>query len=200
MKNNQKFEVVDGNNAVPDFFSLFKDLPEIDPFDEQKESVAVDLAALISYYGFTRSKFIEKSGWKQSRLSNVLSGRCNLTIKTISEVADVLGCKFDVIYRSKDQKKARQVWDPLEKKLEAPHILPHFSLRIQSPAEVYRDLHSGKAAKVYVSLPDTEADNCKLNRYFVPELEDGRSNGNRIISMDLKNTIPTQVINKKVAS
>lgn len=80
-----------------DFDDLFNFL-ELDPVDVIKEKVAADLATLISFSGVKRKDLAKKLGWKESHLSKTLSGRENLTIKSISRVALALDYDFDVVF------------------------------------------------------------------------------------------------------
>nr|WP_315484950.1 hypothetical protein [uncultured Undibacterium sp.] len=185
----------DSDGAIPDFFSLFNELPAIDPFEDQKESIAIDLGALISYHGFTRAKFIEKSGWKQSRLSNVLSGRCNLTIKTVHEVAEILGYRFDLIYRKKGQKRAAQIWERDD--VNVKYFTPRIELRMQSSFDVLRDCERGVGASVYFSMISSNTGGGELNRYLTPELEDNTLQSFNVIPMAMTNTINSVSRNKK---
>ena len=82
-----------------DFHSLFDDLEALEPFDVKKEEVAAQLAALLSHKKTTRSSFSRLSGWKRSRVTNVLNGNGNPTFKTLWEFAKHLGYEADLNFR-----------------------------------------------------------------------------------------------------
>lgn len=83
---------------------------EIDQFDEKKEQVANDLAALLAFSEVSRTELAEALSWKKSRISKVLSGNENLTLKTISEIVEKIDYDFDIIFRKKVNAPALQPW------------------------------------------------------------------------------------------
>lgn len=80
-------------------------------FDIQAQSVAVDLVRAISKFGLTQSQIAERLGWKPSRVSRVLHGSSNVTLRTLHDFAIALGLEFDVIYRHAGQRRAPQPWE-----------------------------------------------------------------------------------------
>lgn len=144
-----------------DYIDAFSDVSPVDPFELKKIYLATQLAALMSYSGKTRSEMAEKLGWQKSRVTKVLSGHDNLTIKSICEFSTHLGYDFDVIFHSDEQPRPRprQPWQIQE--IEKSN-LPIGSLQIinlplqsQSPYEVFVDILSGNAKPNYLSFDTT---------------------------------------------
>lgn len=79
-------------------FSYLFDFSDFNTVDLSKEKIASSLAALISYSGIKRKDLAKKLKWKESRLSKALSGRQNLTLKSITEITVALGYDFDIIF------------------------------------------------------------------------------------------------------
>jgi len=101
-------------NILPssnDYLDLFGELDEIDQFDIKKEEISAQLTALLSYSNKSRTELSEISGWKKSRVTNILNGRGNLTFKTIWEYAKFLGYEADINFRTPDQVPAFQPWN-----------------------------------------------------------------------------------------
>ena len=94
MKNN----LPSHNVLNKDDFSYLFDFSDFDTVDLSKEKIASSLAALISYSGIKRKDLAKKLKWKESRLSKALSGRQNLTLKSITEITVALGYDFDIIF------------------------------------------------------------------------------------------------------
>lgn len=80
-------------------------------FAIKTQTVATDLARAVADAGQTRAAVADKLGWKPSRLSKILSGDANLTLRTLHELSEALGLEFDVILRHRDQARAAQPWE-----------------------------------------------------------------------------------------
>lgn len=158
--------VTTNQNEVED--DIFSDLEPIDPFNLKKDYLSAQLAALMSFSGKSRSALADELGWKKSRITNVLSGRSNLTIKTIWEFVSHCGFDFDVVFRAPDAERPRQPWQ-LSKPIintsvlvrnvsvsdRATHAFGHVVIQIQTAAEVAQDLHDGnhKSHYFYLNIP-----------------------------------------------
>lgn len=88
----------------------FGGLPALQPFDLKKEELAAQLSAMLSFSGLTRSEVADRLDCKKSRMTSILSGKNNPTMKTIWQVAQVAGFDFDVVFRPTGQKRALQPW------------------------------------------------------------------------------------------
>ena len=140
--------------------NMFAGLEPLTAFEVKRDRVATQLVALMNYCGKSRSTMAEELGWKKSRVSSVLSGRNNLTLKTICDFSTHLGYDFDVIFHGSDQPIPMQPWQ-----IRASTFLPvvgrRFSDRlsqmsfpvidIQSAVEVAADWSAGKYKKYYIS-------------------------------------------------
>lgn len=143
-------------DAPEDLFAdVFARVSPVDPFTFQKDQVATDLAALLSYSNKTRLDLIESLGWKKSRISTVLSGKGNLTLKTLHEFTSDLGYEFDVVFRSPDTPLPMQPWQRQEQKTAISYVTydglgPR--IEVQSAAQVANDIHTGNHKDCYFSL------------------------------------------------
>ena len=149
-----------------DFHSLFDDLDALEPFDVKKEEIAAQLAALLSHKKTTRSSFSRLSGWKRSRVTNVLNGNGNPTFKTLWEFAKHLGYEADLNFRLPTERHASQPWQvrasssfqsminwrPLDELQNIPNIL----LNLQAAHEVANDLLNGNNQSHYISIAKTQ--------------------------------------------
>lgn len=60
-------------------------------FDIKAQEVATDLVRALEEAGMTRVQLCEKLGWQPSRMSKVLGGGANLTLKTLWQLCDAMG-------------------------------------------------------------------------------------------------------------
>lgn len=81
-----------------------------DSFEVKKSEVGVDLANLVSYVGVSHAEIAKRLGWKPSRVSRVLSGKENLTLRTVNEIVSSVDYEFDVIFRPHKYTKPSQPW------------------------------------------------------------------------------------------
>ena len=88
----------------------FLDFSVLDPFDIKKEIIADHIKSLVAYLDKTHSEFCEELGWKKSRFSKIISGKANLTLKTIFEISYASGYDFDVVFSNKNKKIDHQPW------------------------------------------------------------------------------------------
>lgn len=95
------------------FGDVFDDIAPIDSFTRKKMAVGTGLAALVAFAGCTRTQLGSKLGWNKSQISSVLSGKGNLTLKTMHDVGAALGYDFDVVFRSPQCRYALQPWEPV---------------------------------------------------------------------------------------
>lgn len=135
---------------------MFHDIEPVSALEIKKTEVATHLAALMSYKGKTRSGLATELGWNKSRMTKVLSGRENLTIKTIWEFSSQLGLDFSVLFQELDLPKPKQPWQikksenttlPVNgmKTIVAP-------LEVQSAQEVAADFICGNQKEYYFSF------------------------------------------------
>ncbi len=80
-------------------------------FEIKAQEVATDLAHALHESGMTRTQLGEKLDWKPSRISKVLGGGTNLTLKTLHHLCEAIGLEFDVILRRPRQARAAQPWE-----------------------------------------------------------------------------------------
>ena len=70
-------------------------------FELKAQDIAVKLASAVAQSGMTQKELADKLGWKTSRMSKVLHGASNLTLKTMFQVCEALGIDFDVHFGGK---------------------------------------------------------------------------------------------------
>jgi len=70
-------------------------------FELKAQDVAVNLANAVALSGMTQKELADKLDWKTSRVSKVLHGASNLTLKTMFQVCEALGIDFDVHFGGK---------------------------------------------------------------------------------------------------
>ncbi|NTV94843.1 MAG: helix-turn-helix transcriptional regulator [Thiobacillus sp.] len=148
------------NNSQEDGLEeMFASLPPLDPFDIKKDEVSALLAALMAFSDVKRTELADKLTWKKSRVTSVLSGRANPTLKTIWEFSSILGYDFDIVFRAFDEQRAKQPWQRLanlvtpshsEVKRQKSFVQPIYEA--QTPQEVVRDIVTGHAKPLYVSV------------------------------------------------
>lgn len=136
--------------------SIFGDTYDIDMSVIQMESIATDLVFLLKHSGLSRSELANKLDWKKSRVTKVLSGDENLTIKTITSVAECLGYGFDVVFYNENYDLPKQPWTiDREKRAIQPEVVylePSIEIKRQKPEEVFKDLLVGEDASYYISV------------------------------------------------
>lgn len=83
-------------------------------FEIKAQDIAVDLARAVTEFGMSRAQLAEKLDWKPSRVSRILSGSSNLTLRTIHQLTEAIGLEFDMILRLPSQQRAPQPWESAE--------------------------------------------------------------------------------------
>lgn len=111
--NTQKLKTQTPENETIDMSALWAEsMADNDfRFEIKAQSVAVDLARATSELGFTQAQLAERLSWSPSRVSKVLHGSTNVTLRTIHEFTAALELEFDIIYRSMNTTRAPQFWD-----------------------------------------------------------------------------------------
>ena len=102
----------------------------------QMELVANSLVFLLRHSGMSRTDIAHKLGWKKSRVSRVLSGDENLTIKTISQFVEALGYTFDVVFYNQNYLRPKQPWQIDNELVTIPK--PKYLMQMQT-ADATRD-------------------------------------------------------------
>ena len=148
--------------AQEDDFDFF-DFSDVDPFFAKRNAVANELLALISHENISRKQLSENLEWAPSRLSKVLSGEQNLTVKTITAISLSLGYDFSIYFHKIHKKEMVQPW---EKTTEIANLSKinivigiknhNINLQIQSKEDVINDLLNGRGKESYLSLSINE--------------------------------------------
>ena len=72
----------------------FKVPENVKIFVQKQGDIAVQLDAYKNETGLTQKEFAKKIGMKESRLSKILAGNANLTLKSICDIEAVIGRKL----------------------------------------------------------------------------------------------------------
>lgn len=80
--------------------SLWSDsLTDVDfRFELKAQAVAVELAEAFAKTGMSQQELADRLGWKKSRVSKVLHGASNLTLKTLFQICESMGGDFKVVF------------------------------------------------------------------------------------------------------
>lgn len=114
--------------------NLLDGFSTLDATEIQMELVASDLALLLRHTGLKRTDLARELGVKKSRITRILSGEENLTIKSLTSVAEALDYTFDVVFYNKNYSKPKQPWTvEREKRLRA---------RVQEKLDISYDIKS----------------------------------------------------------
>ncbi|MCL5041554.1 MAG: helix-turn-helix domain-containing protein [Gammaproteobacteria bacterium] len=99
--------------ADTEFSALFTSIwdDEDTLFEAKTQDVAIALASAVEEAGLSRAELAKKLEWKPSRVTKVLTGSSNLTLKTIFQVCQAIGLEFDVVLRNPDERT--EVVDPV---------------------------------------------------------------------------------------
>lgn len=109
---------IDPNTA--DFSDILAAIDEPDSLELQKDQVGTDLVSLLAFVDTNRTALAEALGYKKSRITRILSGMENLTLRTIHDVCKAIGYEFDVTFRKKSEAKPLQPWQSVEFNFESP--------------------------------------------------------------------------------
>lgn len=79
--------------------------------DQLKTKVAADLSILIARAGLKRKDIAQKLQTSEANLSIRLNGTQNLTIESISSIAEAAGFDFDIVFRTVDMQRAHSFFE-----------------------------------------------------------------------------------------
>jgi len=96
----------------------FLNFSQLDPFDIKKQIIADHIKSLVHHIGKSHTELCNDLGWKKSRFSKVISGKANLTLKTMFEISVATGYDFDVVFNNKNEKLCHQPWHESDTDLE----------------------------------------------------------------------------------
>lgn len=156
-KENHNTEIAE--NSEFDFF----DFSDVDPFFTKKNAVANELLALISHENISRKQLCESLDWAPSRLSKVLSGEQNITVKTITAISLALGYDFSIYFHKIHKKEMVQPWEKTSYISNISQINTiseikkyNINVHIQSKEDVMMDLLCGRGKESYLSVSVNE--------------------------------------------
>ncbi|MDN5638164.1 MAG: helix-turn-helix domain-containing protein [Staphylococcus equorum] len=132
---------------------------DIDMSIIKMEQVASHLVGLLRHQNISRSELAKDLGWSKSRVTKVLSGDENLTIKTMTMITQKLGYDFDIIFHNKNYEKPKQPWQIDREKITTHQIAaqpsqsrPEIFLELQTGEQVVNAVLAGREKEYYVSI------------------------------------------------
>ena len=120
MRINEKLQQLGIDPDTADFSDILAVVGESDSLELQKDQVGTDLVSLLAFADTSRTELAQVLGYKKSRVTRILSGMENLTLRTIHDVCKAIGYEFDVTFRKKSEAKPLQPWQSLEFNFENP--------------------------------------------------------------------------------
>lgn len=140
----------------------------IDTVTLQTELIANNLIFLLRHSGVSRSELAKRLNWKKSRVSRVLSGDVNLTLKTISAISDELGYAFDIVFYNQNYPKPKQPWkidkENMTIAVQSTELKSQPIINIQSDDQVFNDLIKGDGASFYISVKNKRTINVNTSQ------------------------------------
>lgn len=136
---------------------------DIDMSIIKMEQIASHLVGLLRHQNISRSELAKELGWSKSRVTKVLSGDENLTIKTMTMITQKLGYDFDIIFHNKNYEKPKQPWQ-IDRERNAPNlVLSHRNidaknviLQIETGKQVVEAVLAGREKDFYISAIQQE--------------------------------------------
>ncbi|WP_298980184.1 helix-turn-helix domain-containing protein [uncultured Psychrobacter sp.] len=142
--------------------NLLDEFSTLDATEIQMELVASDLTLLLRHSGLKRSDLATILGVKKSRITRILSGDENLTIRSITSVAEALDYTFDVVFYNKNYPKPKQPWTikreerlktKVKEKLDTSYNIKSAFLSKNSFREIPLTLESEFSTK-FIDIPE----------------------------------------------
>lgn len=88
-------------------------------FEQKAQAVAIDLAKAVALKGISQAELAERLGWQASRVSKVLHGATNVTLKTLFNITDALDMDFEINIKEKNVEKINYNLDDSHMLLES---------------------------------------------------------------------------------
>lgn len=120
MRVNEKLQQLGIDPDTADFSDILAAIGESDSLELQKDQVGTDLVSLLAFSDNSRTALAQVLSYKKSRVTRILSGMENLTLRTIHDVCKAVGYEFDVTFRKKSEAKPLQPWQSVEVSFEKP--------------------------------------------------------------------------------
>jgi transcriptional regulator with XRE-family HTH domain len=116
-------------------------------FELKAQEVAVALAAIVAKTGMTQKDLADKLGWMPSRVSKILHGSTNLTLKTLFQLCEAVETDFDIQFGSvSDLKKELEIVEVKHKQVDSmlnllwqkkQDAIPAMDIAINKRSQVY---------------------------------------------------------------
>jgi DNA-binding Xre family transcriptional regulator len=120
MKVNEKLQQLGLDPDNVDFSDILAAIGEFDSLELKKDQVGTDLVSLMAFTDTSRTELAQALGYKKSRVTRILSGMENLTLRTIHDVCKAIGYEFNVTFKKKSESKPLQPWQSVKVSFEVP--------------------------------------------------------------------------------
>lgn len=118
----------------------------------QMELIANSLVFLLRHSDMSRTDIAHKLGWNKSRVTRILSGDENLTIKTISQFVEALGYTFDVVFYNQNYPRPKQPWQIDKELVTVPK--PKYLVQIQNVDDTRDDFENENYGDYYIRVDE----------------------------------------------
>lgn len=108
-------------------------------FELKAQKISVDLSSAVAKSGMSQKELADKLGWKTSRVSKVLHGGGNLTLRTLFEISEALKTDFDIQFGGNSQLK--QQMEVVKVKTE--QLDKMLAIKWRNPGRATKDEQSG---------------------------------------------------------
>ncbi|VTU36865.1 hypothetical protein H6CHR_04814 [Variovorax sp. PBL-H6] len=144
---------------------MFEKLQPLDEFEYKKMAIASCLNAAMVSKTRTRSMLAEQLGWSKSYMTRFLSGKANLTLRTIHEFVGALGYDVDLAIHDAGTAGPLQPWQAVGADANFTPVFnpnevnPMFQVQIRMPSEIANDLITGNYADAYLAIQSFQPSN-----------------------------------------
>jgi plasmid maintenance system antidote protein VapI len=138
-----------------DIDDMFSGLEPLRKIDIKLDEISTSLSALMSVSRKSRSDMANMIGCKKSRITKILSGKENVTVKTILSFCSSIGYDFDIFFRKEFENRVRQSWETapiLKINNNTGYFRDIVHLILQSPAEVVEDIKNNEGSPWYIKI------------------------------------------------
>ena len=149
MNSKTKIVVAEANQSSGSLFlDAFADIGPLDGFDIKKDQIAANMVGLMAHYHVSRSDLANTLGLPRSRVSQMLSGERNLTLKTIYEFTTALKKDFSIVFHDVGVTCFSQPWHSSANSYLTPDVTTLAPSNtclwaVQTASQIARDAEAG---------------------------------------------------------
>lgn len=151
-----------GASRGKDLAALLAEAVQSDEFDFElkAQEVAVNLVSLMSHAGLTRAELARALNWPAGRVTKVLGGQENLTLRTMYLIYKALGYTFDVVPRTAAERVPMQPWQRFS--FDTAHVVST-DIKLHERPKVARQTGHGRKSAWARWPSDTRKNSYKLD-------------------------------------